>query len=112
MTISNMAPLHPQADWGALDTHWLPLVRLGDEVKQAPVAELLGIDPGDLSRFKKGNYKLTVAQFYALLKATNTKVVDAASKCVTPEAYKVINECPELAQKILRQQPQLIWGDE
>lgn len=72
----------------------------------------MGIDPGDLSRFKKGQFKLTAAQFYVLMRETRTKAVDADSRCVTPDVYKLINECPELAQKIIRQQPQLIWGDE
>lgn len=95
-----------------MEKHWLPLSRLGEDVKQSAVALDMGIDPGDLSRFKKGQFKLTAVQFYTLLKATGTKVVDSEARCVTPDVYKLINECPELAQRIIRQQPQLIWGDE
>ena len=106
-----MAELHPEADWGALESRWLPLVRLGEEAKQSAVAIAMGIDPGDLSRFKKGQYKLNVVQFYALLKAVRIKCVDETSRCLSAEAYRLITECPELAQKIMRQQPQLIWDD-
>ena len=61
---------------------------------------------------KKGNYKLTVHQFYALLKQTKCRVVDESAKCVTNEVFRFITECPELAQKVMRENPKLIWGDE
>ncbi len=106
-----MAEASPEADWGALETRWLPLVRLGEEAKQSSVALAIGIDPADLSRFKKGQFKLNVVQFSALLKAVKVKTVDETSRCLSAEAYHLITQCPELAQKIMRQQPQLIWDD-
>jgi len=93
-------------------TRWLPLARLGEDAKQSAVALAMGIDPGDLSRFKKGQYKLTAHQFYALLKAVKCKTVDESSRCLSEEKYRLITQCPELAQKIMRTQPQLIWEDE
>ena len=89
----------------------MPLVRLGDTVKQGPVALALGIDPGDLSRFKSGTFKLNAHQVYALLKLVGCKVVDQSSRCLSEEKYRLITQCPELAQKIMREQPQLIWDD-
>jgi hypothetical protein len=106
-----MTESSPEADCGALETRWLPLVRLGEEAKQSAVAIAIGIDPADLSRFKKGQFKLNVVQFYALLKAVKAKVVDESSRCLSEEKYRLITQCPELAQKIMREQPQLIWDD-
>lgn len=107
-----MAESSSEADWGALEKRWLPLVRLGDEVKQSAVALALGIDPGDLSRFKKGQFKLNVVQVYTLLKLVKVKTVDETARCLSEEKYRLITQCPELAQKIMREQPQLIWDDE
>lgn len=103
---------HPKSG-SALETRWLPLVRLEDS-KAAAVAIESGIDESTLSKFKQGKPggKLNAHQVYALFRALGVKVVDSDARCLTKEAFTLLTQCPSIAQKVLKEAPKLLWDEE